>query len=165
MAEDDRRQSAGREHERGGSRAAQQDAVVLPEHASAYFSPRPPPISTEHPTLETRPVRLDPAIDPDRAPTQRISVDGLQPPPWLGEPLRSDAPTVLVPIVRARKRRQRLLAGIAAAAVGAAAGIFYGLRVPRHDGETSLPRQDRGGLVARRPTASSGPKEMASAAV
>jgi hypothetical protein len=103
---------------------------VLPEHASAYFSPRSPPTTSAHQTIETEAVRLDPAIDPDNAVTQPLKIDGLQPPPWLGDRLLSNAPTVLIPVVRERRRKKRLVAGVIAAAIGAAAGIVYGVSRP-----------------------------------
>jgi hypothetical protein len=103
---------------------------VLPEHASAYFSPRSPPTNTAHQTIETEAVRLDPAIDPDNAVTQPLNVEGLKPPPWLGDRLLSNAPTVLIPVVRERRRRKRLVAGILAAAIGGLAGVVYGVSRP-----------------------------------
>ncbi|HVW25441.1 MAG TPA: hypothetical protein VHC69_08720 [Polyangiaceae bacterium] len=129
MADDHRRRGPG---QRGAEAAnpGNEETVALPEHASAYFSPRSPPIASAHPTLETEAIRLDPAIDPDNAVTRPLKVDGLSPPPWLGQPLRSDAPTVLVPVVRARRRRKRAMVGIAAAAVGILAGIVYGVTRP-----------------------------------
>ena len=126
MADEYRRRAPG---QRAPDAAEPDSDVALPEHASAYFSPRPPPSSTSHQTIETEAIRLDPAIDPDTAVTQQMKVGGLQPPPWLGQPMpRSDAPTVLVPIVKARRRRQRV-AGLAAL-VGVLAGIVYGVTRP-----------------------------------
>ena len=129
MADDHRRRSPGQRGAEAGN-PGNEDTVALPEHASAYFSPRSPPTSSAHPTVETEAIRLDPAIDPDNAVTRPLKVDGLSPPPWLGQPLRSDAPTVLVPVVRARRRRKRAMVGIAAAAVGILAGIVYGITRP-----------------------------------
>ncbi len=152
MADDHRRLGPGQRGTEGPDPRAS-DTVALPEHASAYFSPRPPPTSTSHQTLETEAVRLDPAIDPDNAVTQPLNVDGLQPPPWLGERLRSDAPTVLVPIVRARRRR-RLVAGIVAAAIGVLAGVVYGVTrplSPRQMGTSASP------AVAAQPPAVTAP--------
>jgi hypothetical protein len=136
MADDHRRRGPG---QRGPEGAALEgsESVVLPEHASAYFSPRSPPTSTSHQTIETEAIRLDPAIDPDNAVTQPLNVDGLQPPPWLGERLHSNSPTVLVPIVRARRRRRRLLAGILAAAIGVLAGVVYGVTRPLSPRQTA----------------------------
>ncbi len=129
MADDHRRRGPGQRLADGGDPGTA-ESVALPEHASAYFSPRSPPVSTTHQTLETEAVRLDPAIDPDNAVTQPLKVDGLQPPPWLGQPLRSDAPTILVPVVRARRRRRRAIAGVVAAAVGILVGVIYGVTRP-----------------------------------
>jgi hypothetical protein len=108
-----------------------------------YYSPRPPPSETPHPTVETAPVRLDPSIDPMLADTQRLSVEGLEPPRWL---LRSGpldgSPTVLVPIVRRRRLRRRL--GIAAVLAVAVCGFVLGVRFatraseqPRSAGEAA----------------------------
>jgi hypothetical protein len=139
---------------------------VLPEHASAYFSPRQPPTSTSHQTLETEAVRLDPAIDPDNAVTQPLNVDGLQPPPWLGERLRSDAPTVLVPLVRARRQRRRLIAAIIAAGVGVLGGVVYGVTrplPPRQTASFAPPASAASLAVASTTKASSEPKTTAPA--
>ncbi len=110
--------------ENGKGAEPKYDGVVLPEHASAYYSPRPPPATTAHDTIETEPVRLDPAIDPGLIPTQRLTVPEAEPPEI---PLRSDAPTVLVPVVRARQRRRRAAAMVLAGVVGVTAGIGYAL--------------------------------------
>ncbi|HEX4335379.1 MAG TPA: hypothetical protein VH062_05665 [Polyangiaceae bacterium] len=136
MADDHRRRAPG---QRGveGLDPQMPESVALPEHASAYFSPRSPPVSTSHQTIETEAVRLDPAIDPDNAVTQPLNVEGLKPPPWLGERLRSDAPTVLVPIIRQRRRRRRLIAAIIAAAVGVLAGVVYGVTRPLSPRQTA----------------------------
>ena len=67
------------------------DLVVLPEHASAYFSPRTPPSATEHRTIETDAVRLDPEIDIQRAKTRKVSV---APPPDTVNPPLVPAATV-----------------------------------------------------------------------
>ncbi len=138
MADEYRRRAPG---QRAADAAEPESAdVALPEHASAYFSPRPPPSSTSHQTIETEAIRLDPAIDPDTAVTQQMKVGGLSPPPWLGQPLpRSDAPTVLVPIVKARRRRQRV-AGLAAL-VGVLAGIAYGVTRPISPRQPAAPAQ------------------------
>jgi hypothetical protein len=142
MADDDRQRGPGQLRAEGSRPAtlASPDGVVLPEHASAYFSPRSPPVATAHQTIETEAVRLDPAIDPDNAVTRPLAVDGLQPPPWLQQRIRSDAKTVLVPIVRARKRRRRLVAGVVAAAIGGAAGVVYGFSrpLPAHEGDAPV---------------------------
>src|SRR5262245_60198185 len=106
------------------------ESVVLPEHASAYFYPRNPPTSSAHQTIETEAVRLDPAIDPDNAVTRPLNVVNLQPPPWLGDSLLANAPTVLIPVVRQRRRKKRHVAGIPAAAIGAAVGVVYGVSRP-----------------------------------
>lgn len=105
------------------------EPVVLPEHASAYYSPRSPPAVTSHRTIETAAVKLDSSLDPRVADTQRVSIDGLEPPPWLdgGSGPVSDAPTVLVPIVRARRFRRRLLAAAIVALIGATFGAWFGL--------------------------------------
>jgi hypothetical protein len=106
------------------------ESVVLPEHASAYYSPRSPPAVTSHRTIETAAVKLDSSLDPRVPDTHRMTIDGLDPPPWLGGgsgPI-SDAPTVLVPIVRARRFRRRLLAAGAIALVGATLGAWFGSR-------------------------------------
>jgi hypothetical protein len=126
MADDDRKRAPGQDAAQGST--SDPTEVALPEHASAYFSPRSPPSSASHPTLETEAIRLDPAIDPDEAPTQPVKI--IEAPAWLGVPLQSDAPTVLVPIVQARRRRRRLLAAVAAALVGVAAGVVYGFTRP-----------------------------------
>lgn len=116
----------------GPSRDPTVEPVVLPEHASAYYSPRSPPAETAHRTIEVVAVKLDASVDPRLADTQRVSIDGLQPPPWLasagGSGSTSDAPTVLVPIVRARRLRRRALATTSAAIAGAALGAWFGLR-------------------------------------
>jgi hypothetical protein len=101
---------------------------VLPEHASAYFSPRPPPALTQHRTIETEAVQFDPAIDPDLAETRRMQARSSEPPTWPNvEGPVANAPTVLVPVVRARKMRRRLAAGLAAALLGGAGGVIFGL--------------------------------------
>jgi hypothetical protein len=101
---------------------------VLPEHASVYYSPRPPPVATEHPTLEAIAVKLDVSVDPRLADTHRVSVDGLEPPPWLGPgSAAAHSPTVLLPAVRARRARRRVVASAIAATMGAAAGVWFGL--------------------------------------
>jgi hypothetical protein len=140
MADDDRQRGSGQLGVDGSRPAtlASPEGVVLPEHASAYFSPRPPPVATAHQTIETDAVRLDPAIDPDNAVTRPLVVDGLQPPPWLSERVRSNAKTVLVPIVRARKRRRRLVVGVIAAAIGGAAGVVYGFSRPLPPRDSSI---------------------------
>lgn len=111
-------------------------AVSLPEHASAYYSPRPPPAVTSHETLELLPVKLDPAVDPRFSDTHRVSVDGLQPPPWLareGPSLATDD-TVLVPSVRARRTRFRASTAALAAIFGATLGGWFGLRHMENSG-------------------------------
>jgi len=158
MVDDHRRREPG---QRGaeGETPASADTVALPEHASAYFSPRSPPTSTAHQTLETEAIRLDPAIDPDNAVTQQVRVEGLQPPPWLGQqPLRSDAPTVLVPLVRARRRRTRALAAVVAALVGVVVGIGYGVTrpiSPRQPADSASPAVRLPEPPASRPAATS----------
>jgi hypothetical protein len=122
MADEHRHQGPGQSEKQGPGSGAP-DSVVLPEHSSAYFSPRSPPTTSVHQTIETEAVRLDPAIDPDNAVTQPLSVEGLKPPPWLGDRLLANAPTVLIPVVRERRRKKRLIAGVIAAAIGAAAGV------------------------------------------
>jgi hypothetical protein len=72
------------------------DEVVLPEHASAYYSPRMPPAATEHRTIETDAVRLDPSIDVQLAETRRISTEALSPTLWFTAPPSSDTPVALV---------------------------------------------------------------------
>jgi hypothetical protein len=125
MADEERANSA--EIGEIGAVRAPGEEVVLPEHASAYCSPRLPPAVTAHSTIETASVRLDPAIDPTLAVTERLNVDGLEPPPWLVSGARSDAPTVLLPIVRARRRGRRLIAALTATGIGAAIGVAVGL--------------------------------------
>jgi hypothetical protein len=133
------------------------DSVVLPESASAYYSPRPIPAATSHATVETEAVRLDPSIDPTLASTHRVSVEGLDPPPWLATPPRSDSPTVLVPVVRARRRKRRVVWGIGAAIVGAVLGIVFGLARGPSEGDTpgasqpSVATADLSNAVAARP--------------
>jgi hypothetical protein len=102
--------------------------VVLPEHASAYFSPRPPPALTQHRTIETEAVQFDPAIDPDLAQTRRMQARSSEPPTWpdVDAPV-ANAPTVLVPVVRARRMRRRLVGGLVAALLGGAGGVIFGL--------------------------------------
>jgi hypothetical protein len=73
------------------------DEVVLPEHASAYYSPRPPPAATEHATIETAAIRLDPSIDVQHAETRRISVEALSPTLWFDAPNSSDNPVAFSP--------------------------------------------------------------------
>jgi hypothetical protein len=150
MADDDRKRAPG-QHEAQRSTSDPAD-VVLPEHASAYFSPHPPPTSSSNPTLETEAVRLDPAIDPDEAPTQPVKI--VEPPAWLGVPLQSDAPTVLVPIVRARRRR-RVFAALAAALVGVAAGVVYGFSRPIPSARVTASPSLAGGSSVAAPTAGS----------
>ncbi|HEX4476227.1 MAG TPA: hypothetical protein VH142_14175 [Polyangiaceae bacterium] len=89
------------------------EVVVLPEHASAYFSPRSPPAALSHDTIETEAVRLAPNIDPDQADTRPIRVESVPPPAWHISRVDVDSPTVLIPAVRAR-RQLRTMGGVAA---------------------------------------------------
>ncbi len=89
------------------------EVVVLPEHASAYFSPRSPPAALSHDTIETEAVRLAPNIDPDQADTRPIRVESVPPSPWHVPRVDVDSPTVLIPAVRAR-RQFRTMGGVAA---------------------------------------------------
>lgn len=89
------------------------EVVVLPEHASAYFSPRSPPAALSHDTIETEAVRLAPNIDPDQADTRPIRVESVPPPAWHVSRADVDSPTVLIPAVRAR-RQLRTMSGVAA---------------------------------------------------
>jgi hypothetical protein len=41
------------------------ERIELPDHASAYYSPVPPPAVTQHQTIETEAVRLDPDLAED----------------------------------------------------------------------------------------------------
>jgi hypothetical protein len=121
MTDEDRSESASPGDQPGSD-------VVLPEHASAYFSPRPPPALTQHRTIETEAVQFDPAIDPDLAETRRMQARSSEPPTWPDvEGPVADAPTVLVPVVRARRMRRRLVAGLGAALLGGAGGVIFGL--------------------------------------
>jgi hypothetical protein len=56
-------------------------------------------------------------------------VDGLDPPPWLapGRGAAADSATVLLPAVRARRVRRRVVASVIAATAGAVAGVWFGL--------------------------------------
>jgi hypothetical protein len=49
-------------------------AGPTPEQASEYVPPHPLPAPSEHRTIETKPVRLRPDIDPHRAATRRLDV-------------------------------------------------------------------------------------------
>jgi hypothetical protein len=121
MTDEDRSESASPGDQPGSD-------VVLPEHASAYFSPRPPPALTQHRTIETEAVQFDPAIDPDLAETRRMQARSSEPPTWPDvEGPVANAPTVLVPVVRARRTRRRLVAGLVAALLGGAGGVIFGL--------------------------------------
>jgi hypothetical protein len=102
--------------------------VVLPEHASAYFSPRSPPAVSSHRTIETEAVQLDPSVDPDLAQTRRMEPRPSEPPTWpdVDGPV-ANSPTVLVPVVRARRMRRRVLAGLVAALLGGTGGVVFGL--------------------------------------
>lgn len=121
MTDEDRSESASPGDQPGSD-------VVLPQHASAYFSPRPPPALTQHRTIETEAVQFDPAVDPDLAETRRMQPRSSEPPTWpdVERPV-ANAPTVLVPVVRARQVRRRLVAGLLAAFIGGAGGVIFGL--------------------------------------
>jgi hypothetical protein len=145
-------------HRVSGGHAQEADVVepvVLPEHASAYYSPRAPPVATSHQTLEIAAVKLDPSVDPRLADTHRVSIDGLEPPPWLSGPGPvSDAPTVLLPIVRARRLRRRALAALAVALIGAGFGIWFGLTSELGSSMPSLPKSASVAPLRRSETAS-----------
>jgi hypothetical protein len=51
-------QDTGAEDEAEGRTSLER--VELPDHASAYYSPVPPPAITQHQTIETEAVRIDP---------------------------------------------------------------------------------------------------------
>jgi hypothetical protein len=139
MADDDLTETSGAPTLPSSTGQEPPDSVVLPESASAYYSPRPLPMATSHITVETEAVRLDPSIDPTLASTHRVSVDGLEPPPWLANRPASDSPTVLVPVIRARRRRRRAVWGIFAALLGAALGVAFGLARGPWDDDAPAP--------------------------
>ena len=92
--------------------------VELPDHASAYFSPKPLPAVSDHRTLETAAVRLHPSLDFDGADTQRLPVA-----PFLEDTVDRNAKTVLVRAIAPRRRSRAVLGviGIGAVCLG---GVF-----------------------------------------
>jgi hypothetical protein len=113
-------QNQGSEQETGADDEAEGsitlERVELPDHASAYYSPVPPPATTQHQTIETEAVRIEPQVDADFADTQRIQTHDLP-------SIDRNAPTLMLrevaPPARPPGGRAAFLVGATAIALGA----------------------------------------------
>lgn len=108
------------------------DRVELPKSASAYYSPKPPPATTQHRTMEVEAVRVDPALEFDVEDTVRMQVAELPSPS-----VDRNARTQLLPVVRRRRRIRWILPIAALLLVAIAFAIAHWML--RNRGRSSVP--------------------------